>query len=132
MDGVEPLLQRGNRPRGVLEFCVGWYRLLRSHRKRLVDERFLDDWFLDRRRRRRDLARELRDGFFEIGIVARECERRAVLRERCAEIAAAMMNLTKTANRREIFGSALENVFELALRLVELIQFEQRASERDV
>jgi hypothetical protein len=36
------------------------------------------------------------------------------------------------ADRREIFRSAPEHEFELALRLVELIQLEQRASERDV
>ena len=80
---------------------------------------------------RLDLPGELRDGFFEVGIVARERERRPVLRERFPQFTAAMMDLPETANGGEVFGSVLEDVFELALRFFELIQFEERASECD-
>jgi len=41
------------------------------------------------------------------------------------------MDLPETANGGEVFGSVLEDVFELALRFFELIQFEERASECD-
>jgi len=80
---------------------------------------------------RLDLPGELRDGLLEIGIVARQSERGAVLRERFLQFATAMMDFPETADRGEVFGSVLEDVFELALRLFELIQFEERASERD-
>src|SRR6267142_398340 len=124
MNGVEPLLQRGNRPRRMLEFRLRWYWLFnRRSNLHLGHRSRLGDW--DRRRSRRwrrnlcrrshgrrycrpggklqqlalhlieretvgrdggllrlDLPGELRDGLLEIGIVARQRERRAVLRER--------------------------------------------------
>jgi hypothetical protein len=77
------------------------------------------------------LPRELGDGFFEIGIVARKPERGSILRERGGQLAAAMMDFPEAADGGEIFRSVLEDVFELALRRFELIQLEQRAAERD-
>src|SRR6267143_1415392 len=176
MNGVEPLLQRGNRPRRMLEFRLRWYWLFNrrsnlhlGHRSRLGDwdrrrsrrwrrrgnvcRRSRGSWFwrwrgnLCRRSHGRrycrpggklqqlalhlieretvgrdggllrlDLPGELRDGLLEIGIVARQRERGAVLRERFLQFATAMMDFPETADRGEVFGSVLEDVFELALR----------------
>ena len=42
-----------------------------------------------------------------------------------------MMDLGQAADRGKIFRCAREHLVELALRLVELIQFEESPSERD-
>ncbi len=84
-----------------------------------------------RRRRRLDLPRELGDRSLQIGIVARERQRRAVLRERRGKLAAAMMNFGDAADGCEIFGCALEDRRELGQRLVELVQLDQRTAEGD-
>src|SRR5262245_4070854 len=113
MYGVEPLLQRGNRPRRVLEFRLRWYRLFdwRSKYYRVVEVRRL----------RFDLAGELRHRLLQIRIVLGERERSAVLRERRRQIAVATVDFAETADRGEVLGCAPENERQLGLRFCELI-----------
>ena len=84
-----------------------------------------------RRRRRFHLARELRDGPLQIGIVFREGQRRAVLRERLGELAAAIVDFRDAADRGQVFRRALENGGQLGQPRVELVQLDERAAERD-
>ena len=109
-----------------------WYRRRRSKLQQLalhLIERETVGW--DRRFLWLNLSGELRDGLFQIGIVARERERRAILRERFLQFAAAMMDFSQAADRGQVLGCVLEDVFELALRIFELIQLEEGASERN-
>ena len=75
--------------------------------------------------------REVADCLFEIGVVSRQRQRRAVLHERLGEVATPMMDLGHPADRGKIFRRAREHPIELALSLVELVQFEEGPSERD-
>jgi hypothetical protein len=59
--------------------------------------------------------------------VARQRERRA-MRGACR--APCRWNIGESANGREVFRSALEDLLQLALRLVELLQFDERAAKR--
>lgn len=78
---------------------------------------------------RLDLVRQIGDGLLEIGIVAREQQRRSVLRQSLTELAAPVMDFGEPSNRCQIFRSTLENARQLALRLVELTELDQRASK---
>ncbi len=84
-----------------------------------------------RRLPRLHLASELRDGLLEIGIVTRERQRRAVLRQRFGKRSAPVVDLGQPADGGEIFRRALQDEIEGGLRLVELIQLDQGAPERD-
>ena len=53
------------------------------------------------------------------------------MRERVAEVAAAVQRLAERAPRREILRRAAQHLFELALRFVEVVQFEEGAAEGD-
>ena len=75
-----------------------------------------------RRLRRLDDALEIGDGPLQIGIVARQRERRAVLGERFGERAAPVMDLGEAADGGEIFRRALEDDLELGLRVVERVR----------
>ena len=67
----------------------------------------------------------------QIRIVAREREGGAVLLQRVSQRSATMEDLGEAADRGEVFRGAGENDLELGLRLVELIDLDQGASERD-
>ena len=70
------------------------------------------------------------DGLLEIGIVARERERGAVVRQRRGQIAAAVSDLGQAADRGQVLGRAGEHVLQLRLRVVELAELDERAAER--
>lgn len=78
-----------------------------------------------------DFPGEVGDGLLEIRIVAGERQRRAVLRERLLEVAAPMMDFRDAANGGEILGRALQHELQLGLRLVQLVELDERAAERD-
>ena len=78
---------------------------------------------------RRKLARQLVDRLFEIGIVAGQAQRRAILRERLGESAAPVEHLRQTAHGGEVFRRAFQDDLELGSRRLELVQLEERAPE---
>ena len=82
------------------------------------------------RRRRRERAADFLDRLLEVWIVLRQRERAFVETERRTQLAAPMVDLGDPADRREVFGCAFEDVFELGLRRVELVHLEQRSPER--
>src|SRR2546428_9692133 len=84
-----------------------------------------------RRLGRLDLPGKLTHRLLELGVVSRQGQSGAVLRQGLAKVPSSMMDLGQTANRGEILTRALEHQLELALRIVQLIQFEEGASERD-
>jgi hypothetical protein len=61
--------------------------------------------------------------------VLHEGQRRLVVSQRFAQRAPTMVNLCDAANRRQVFGCALQHVFEFALRRVELVHLQQGTSE---
>ena len=81
--------------------------------------------------RRFNRARNFVDGLFEVGIVLGEQQRRSVERERVAKVPPPVMNLGHPANGRKILGRMLKHIFQLALRLVEVVELDERTSERD-
>jgi len=81
---------------------------------------------------RRQLLREIVDHLLEIGIVAREAQRRPVLGERFGELATSMVNLCEAANGGEILGRALEHQHEFTLGIIDLFELEERPAERDM
>jgi hypothetical protein len=78
-----------------------------------------------------DLSIEIGDRLLEIGIVRCKGQRRFVLRQRVLEVSATMMDLGHAADGREVFRRALEHDLQFGLRLVELIELDERAPERD-
>jgi len=76
-------------------------------------------------------ARQLVDGPLEIGIVARERQRISILMQRFAELTVPMMDFGDAAYRREIFRSASQYQLQLGERVIELIELDEGAPERD-
>ena len=71
------------------------------------------------------------DRLLEVGIVFRERQRDAVLRERVAQVSLAMERFGERPKRGEILGRAPQDVLKFGLRFAELIEFEERPPERD-
>lgn len=90
----------------------------------------LEGQAVGRGRLRFDLASEVGNGLLEVRIVPRDRKRRAVLCERFRKRTLAMVDIGEPANRREILRSALEHVLEFLLRLLELLEFDERAAKR--
>ena len=84
-----------------------------------------------RRRLRFDLPRQVGDGLFEIRIVSRDGQRGAVLCQRFGQRALAMVDVRETANRGEVFRSALQHLMEFALRILKLPELDQCPAEGD-
>src|SRR5712691_10574540 len=84
-----------------------------------------------RRLGRLDFPGKLAHRLLELGVVSRQGQSGAVLRQGLAKVPSSMIDLGQAANRGEIFARALEHQLELPLRIVQLIQFEEGASERD-
>src|SRR5438552_1226581 len=80
---------------------------------------------------RLDFPGKLGHRLLELGVVPRQGQSGAVMRQGLAKCPAPMMDLSQAANRGEILTRALEHQLELALRIVQLIEFEEGASERD-
>ena len=84
-----------------------------------------------RRPRLRDanLPRELLDDFFDLGVVPRQRERALVIREGLGGLAVAVIDLREAAHRGQVLGGFGDHELELAARVGELAQVEQRAAE---
>ena len=80
---------------------------------------------------RLDFPGKLGHRLLELGVVPRQGQSGAVLGQGFAKFPASMIDFGQAANRGEILARALEHQLELALRIVQLIQFEEGASERD-
>jgi len=128
MDSVQELLEGGED--GGLRRSRRWRRRGRVHKKlfgRLFEGQSVGGV---RGNLGLDLPGQIGDGLFEIGIVTRERECRTVLRESLAQGALPVEHVGESANGREVFRSALEDLFQLALCLVELLQLDERAAKR--
>ena len=80
---------------------------------------------------RRELPREIVDGFLEIGIVARQAQRRPVLCERLGQLATPVMNVREAANGGEIFWRAFDHQLQFSLGVVVLSELDERPAQRD-
>jgi hypothetical protein len=123
MDRRQQLFERGERGKrpGVLLLGGG------------IDD---DGWRIDNGRRsglfeRLHLPSQFCDGLFEIGIVPREGQRRAVLHERILEFALPAQCIREAAESRQVLGCRPQHLLELLLRVAVVTKFEQCAAECD-
>jgi hypothetical protein len=66
----------------------------------------------------------------EVGIVACDRQSRPVLGQRGDERTLSVMGFREAFDRREILRRAFQNVLEFVLRVLELVELEQRPSKR--
>ncbi len=76
-----------------------------------------------------DLPRELLHDLFDFRIVARQGERTLVIRERFGGLAVAVVNLGQAAHGGQVLRRFGDHELELAARLGQLAEVEQRAPE---
>jgi hypothetical protein len=77
------------------------------------------------------LTSQFFDGLFEVGIVSRESQRRAILHERVLELALAAQRVGKAADRGQVFRRRPQHLLEFVLRFFVLPKFDERATEGD-
>jgi hypothetical protein len=120
-----------DRRQQVFERCKGGSRsgslLLRGG----IDD---DGWRFDNGRRsgllgRLHLTSQFCDGLLEVGIVAREAQRRTVVHQRLFELALPSQRVGKAANGRQILRRRPQYLLEFGLCVRVLAKFEQRAAE---
>ena len=79
--------------------------------------------------RRRDLPFEFLDCLFEVGIVPNERERGPALHERRGNGALPLEHVGQSANRRKVLRRGTQHLLELLLRVLVLVELDERASE---
>src|SRR3954451_4873065 len=136
MDGGQELFERGDRGEGRRALDID----NRDHRndrwRRRMNQEFLrgllEGEALDGVGGRLgfNLPRQIGNRLLEVGVVARDGERRAVLLERVYQRSLTVKYVGEPADGGEVFGRALQHLLQFALRVAELLQFDERTPHR--
>jgi len=78
-----------------------------------------------------DLAHQVADQLLDLGIVSRDGQRRAVLRQGLGKLAQSMMRFSESFDGGEVLGRALQDLFELPLGVFALVELQKRSSQGD-
>jgi hypothetical protein len=80
---------------------------------------------------RQHLARQFRDGLFEVGIVSGKCECRLVLHQRFFERTPPAQCVGESADGREVLWRRPQGLLEFVLGVFVVAELDERSSERD-
>src|SRR5262245_13204398 len=117
--------RHGMRPRDLLSRKRRASRQLTMH---VVERQAVFQFSLARGR---DFLGEVCNGFLQIRIVLRKLQGHSIVLEGPGEISVLAVDVGSAANRGESVGCAFENLAEFLLGFVELVELDQRSTQRD-